>query len=77
ADAGTPAEGAAELAAARGNFERALLKLLRAPGDGEALRSLHEAVETVGRSRRATGQGSFWQAALACCEAWRDGTLAL
>ncbi|NLD70191.1 MAG: hybrid sensor histidine kinase/response regulator, partial [Limnobacter sp.] len=68
---------ASALAAARAAFERGLLRLLRNPEDRQALLAMHGAVDTVLHSPRGRAQAPFWQAALACFEAWRDGALSL
>ena len=68
---------AAALAAARGEFERGLLRLMRDPKDAAALAAMRDAVETVLHSERGARQAAFWRAALACFDAWRDGALPL
>ena len=67
----------ATLAAARGEFERGLLKLMRDPTDAAALAAMRDAVDAVLHSERGARQAAFWRAALACFEAWRDGALPL
>jgi chemosensory pili system protein ChpA (sensor histidine kinase/response regulator) len=67
----------AALAAARGGFERSLLKLMRDPGDKAALAVMRAAVDAVLHSERGARQAVFWRSALACFDAWRDGELAL
>ncbi|MCM5572396.1 Hpt domain-containing protein [Burkholderiaceae bacterium FT117] len=66
-----------QLAAARADFERGLLKLMRDPADRAALDAMRAAVDTVLHSERGARQAVFWRAALACFEAWAGGSLPL
>src|SRR5690606_1369194 len=67
----------AELGAARAQFERGLLQVLRNPGEGAAIAALHAAIDAVESSQVGARHPTFWKVALAFFEALRDRTIAL
>ncbi len=77
ADAQTRALDAAELLAARAQFERGLLQVLRNPDDAAGIAALHQAIDTVAGSQVGARHPTFWKVALAWFEALRDGAIAL
>ncbi len=69
-------EGAA-LSAARAQFERGLLQVLRNPADAAGIAALHQAIDAVAGSQVGARHPTFWKVALAWFEALRDGAIAL
>ena len=63
---------ATELGAARAQFERGLLQVLRNPDDAAAVASLHASIDAVGSSQVGARHPTFWKVALAYFEALRD-----
>ncbi|HLS54746.1 MAG TPA: hypothetical protein VK052_01650, partial [Zeimonas sp.] len=67
----------AELGAARAQFERGLLQVLRNPGEGAAIAALHAAIDAVESSQVGARHPTFWKVALAFFEALRDRAIEL
>ncbi|MFA7666924.1 MAG: Hpt domain-containing protein, partial [Burkholderiaceae bacterium] len=67
----------AAIAAARGGFERSLLKLMRDPADRAALTVMRTAVDAILHTARGARQPVFWRTLLACFDGWLSGKLAI
>ncbi len=68
---------AATLSAARAQFERGLLQVLRRSADASGIVALHQAIDTVAGSQVGARHPTFWKVALAWFEALRDGAIEL
>ncbi|MBC6960846.1 MAG: response regulator [Lautropia sp.] len=77
ADAQARVLDTATLSAARAQFERGLLQVLRKPDDAAGIAALHQAIDMVAGSQIGARHPTFWKVALAWFEALHDGAIVL